>query len=44
MNICSTAVLAAQEIDWGKVGSTVVTGLVVVFLILAILVLFLWLF
>lgn len=44
MNICSTAVLAAQEIDWGLVGSTVVTGLVVVFLILAILVLFLWLF
>lgn len=44
MNICATAVLAAQEIDWGKVGSTVVTGLVVVFLILAVLVLFLWLF
>lgn len=30
--------------QWGLIGSTVVTGLVVVFLILAILVLFLWLF
>ncbi|MBR1831000.1 MAG: OadG family protein [Ruminiclostridium sp.] len=39
-----SAVLAAQELDWGLIGSTVVTGLVVVFLILAILVLFLWLF
>ena len=39
-----SAVIAAQELDWGLVGSTVVTGLVVVFLILAILVLFLWLF
>ena len=37
-------VTAAQEINWGLVGSTVVTGLVVVFLILAILVLFLWAF
>lgn len=44
MDIRSTAVLAAQELDWGLIGSTVVTGLVVVFLILAILVLFLWLF
>ena len=35
---------AAAEVDWGLVGSTVVTGLVVVFLILAILVLFLILF
>ncbi len=35
---------AAAEVDWGLVGSTVVTGLVVVFLILAILVLFLVLF
>ena len=35
---------AAQEINWGLVGSTVVTGLVVVFLILAILVFFLWAF
>jgi len=34
----------AIELDWGLVGSTVVTGLVIVFLILAILVLFLWLF
>lgn len=40
----NTNLLAANEIDWGLVGSTVVTGLVVVFLILAILVLFLWLF
>ncbi len=30
--------------QWGLIGSTVVTGLVVVFMILAILVLFLWLF
>lgn len=36
--------LAAEEIDWGLVGSTVVTGLVIVFLILAVLVLFLWAF
>ena len=34
----------ATEINWGLVGSTVVTGLVVVFLILAILVFFLWIF
>ena len=34
----------AEAIDWGIVGSTVVTGLVVVFLILAILVFFLWVF
>lgn len=37
-------VSAANQIDWGLVGSTVVTGLVVVFLILAVLVLFLTLF
>ena len=30
--------------QWGLIGSTVVTGLVVVFMILAVLVLFLWLF
>jgi Na+-transporting methylmalonyl-CoA/oxaloacetate decarboxylase gamma subunit len=36
--------LMATEIDWGLVGSTVVTGLVVVFLILAVLVFFLWAF
>ncbi|MCR4780466.1 MAG: OadG family protein [Ruminiclostridium sp.] len=35
---------AASDMDWGLIGSTVVTGLVVVFLILAILVLFLVLF
>jgi len=44
MSINLSAVIAAQELDWGLIGSTVVTGLVVVFLILAILVLFLWLF
>ena len=38
------AVLMATDVDWGLVGSTVVTGLVVVFLILAILVFFLWAF
>lgn len=42
--VSNTNLLAAADIDWGLVGSTVVTGLVVVFLILAILVLFLWLF
>ena len=36
--------VAASELDWGLIGSTVVTGLVIVFLILAVLVLFLWLF
>ena len=35
---------ALVDMDWGLIGSTVVTGLVIVFLILAILVLFLWLF
>lgn len=40
----ATAKVMASEIDWGLVGSTVVTGLVVVFLILAILVFFLWAF
>lgn len=34
----------AADLDWGLIGSTVVTGLVIVFLILAVLVLFLWLF
>lgn len=41
-NAINTAALV--EMDWGLIGSTVVTGLVIVFLILAILVLFLWLF
>lgn len=41
-NAINTA--AQTELDWGLIGSTVVTGLVIVFLILAILVLFLWLF
>ena len=38
----SISTLMAADLDWGLVGSTVVTGLVVVFLILAILVFFLW--
>ncbi len=37
----SSAVMAT-DINWGMVGSTVVTGLVIVFLILAVLVFFLW--
>lgn len=43
LNNLSPAILAT-EINWGLVGSTVVTGLVIVFLILAILVFFLWAF
>lgn len=42
LNVINKA--AASDLDWGLIGSTVVTGLVIVFLILAILVLFLWLF
>ena len=38
----SISALMAMDLDWGLVGSTVVTGLVVVFLILAVLVFFLW--
>lgn len=38
----SVSALMASDLDWGLVGSTVVTGLVIVFLILAILVFFLW--
>ncbi len=44
MSGISSPVLMAENLDWGLVGSTVVTGLVVVFLILAVLVGFLWLF
>ena len=44
MFIGTSGILSATEINWGLVGSTVVTGLVVVFLILAILVFFLWAF
>ena len=38
----SISSLMATDLDWGLIGSTVVTGLVVVFLILAVLVFFLW--
>ncbi len=46
LHLLETETTSAANINdqWGLIGSTLVTGLVVVFLILAILVLFLWLF
>ena len=44
-SLCTTEVTAVQEstgYDWSLIWSTVITGLVVVFLILAILVFLLW--
>ena len=50
INLMSLTAAAAEVVDdrvnvagnWGLIGSTVVTGIVIVFLILAILIFFLW--
>ena len=50
INLMSLTAAAAEGVDdrvnvagnWGLIGSTVVTGIVIVFLILAILIFFLW--